>query len=111
MKTKIIAILVSILFLTVIPSAIGDIVELESDMRTTNLDVGRGFCIGVGLFPHRSGNTITFFAIWLFHKEFVFFEWVTLKDSSAFLAGKYTIQRDLVVFVFGFFMGGLEIAP
>lgn len=111
MKRKILAILTSLLFVTLIPSTIGDISEIDSDIRTTNLDVGRTFCIGIGLFPHRSGNTITFFAIWLLYKEFLFLKWVTLKDSSTFLAGRYIIQRDLVVFIVGIFLGGLEIAP
>jgi len=65
MKNKIFAILVSMLFITMIPSAIGEITNHESDIIKPCLDIGRVFYKGLVLFPRYSDGNLTCFAIWL----------------------------------------------
>lgn len=120
MERKILTILVSMLFLTLIPSAIGEIANPESDVKTTDLDVGRVFLKGFVLFPHNSDGNFTFFAIRLFYIEitptesscgWIILKWVTIQDFN-YHGRVYEILLGLFTFLyfFGFLEeGGLEI--
>lgn len=113
MKRKILTILVSMLFLSVIPSVIG--VDSESDDREPCLDIGRVYLKGLFLFPHYSGDDLIFFALSLFFIQFtptertygwIRLQWVTLENfTGEFKTGPFHI----IGWFFGFLEGGLEI--
>ncbi|UCD12966.1 MAG: hypothetical protein JSW60_05205 [Thermoplasmatales archaeon] len=115
MKRRILPILASLLFITMIPSAIGEIANSESDIRTTDLDVGRTFYRGVVLFPHYSDDNLICFVLRLFYLEITPIErswgWLTLgwvtfeKFTGKIITGPFNI----IGYIFGYFEGGLEI--
>lgn len=119
MQRKILAILVSILFIATIPSAIGEIVDSESDIIKPCLDVGRTFYKGLILFPHHSDGNLTFFAVWLWYIKFtpterecglIILKWVTIPyRDSAYLGRFYEVGLGLFTYIFGIFQGGLEV--
>jgi len=109
MERKILAILVSILFITMIPSVIG--VNSESEDREPCLDIGRYFTRGLLFDPPFNSEPNLYFAIWLFYPteegvKLIILDWVTLNIS---LGRWYEVGLGLFIFVFGFFEGGLEI--
>lgn len=109
MKRKILTIIISMLFIAMIPTAIGEIANPESNDIEPCLDVGRCFLKGFGFFPQREGNEITFFVIrFRMPNDVCWFQWITIKDS-AYSSRLYIIGKN-IVYVFGFFQGGLEIA-
>ncbi len=63
MKNKVITILVSMLFIAMIPSIVGYSVEPGSDLKVNNLDPDRDFMKALLLKHSRIGNTNTCFAI------------------------------------------------
>jgi len=101
-KKKIMGLLVCMLMMTTIPLAAG-MTETEPDAEPT-LDVGRVFLKGL-----------------LFHRLFYIeitptertFGWVTLNHvvfrDSAYLGRMYEVGLGLFTYIFGFFLGGLEI--
>jgi len=112
MRRKILAIIVSLLFLTTIPSVLG--VNSESEDTESCLDIGRVFLKGLVLFPHYSDDQLTCFAIILFYIEFtptersmgwIRFKWITLDHAFGIKTGPFHI----IGWLFGFFEGGLEI--
>ena len=112
MKKKILTILVSMLFITMIPSTIGDIFEPDSEDEIIWMR---------GLIHHklRKGNfnnCIAFhLVVWYntssgLKREVYWFEPFTFRDS-AYLGRMYEIGLGLFTYVFGYFQGGLEILP
>ena len=110
MRRKILAIIVSMLFLSVIPSVLG--INTESEDREPCLDIGRCFYRGLLFNPPKSEPN-TYFAIWLFYPteegvQLIILDWVTLKVFG-YLGRMYEFWFGLFIYVFGFFEGGLEI--
>lgn len=109
MKKKILAILVSMLFISMIPSTIGDDCEPEQEDKIIFMK---------GLIYHRlrKGNINTVFAIHLvvwyntsegIVREVYWFKWITFRDS-VYLGRMYDVCLGLFTYVFGYFEGGLE---
>ncbi len=110
MKKKLLAILVSMLFLTTIPSVLG--VNSESEDIEPCLDIGRYFTKGLVFNPPKSEPN-TYFAIWLWYPteggmQLIILDWVTLIPSS-YNGRFYEITIfGLFIYIIGFFEGGLE---
>ncbi len=116
MKKKVIAILVSLLFITMIPSAIGEIADSESDFKENNLDFDRVYMRAWLFYKLRKGNHNTFFAyrlvVWYNissepYREAYWFKWVTFKDS-AYIGRMYEVGLGLLTCIFGY-VGDIEI--
>jgi hypothetical protein len=113
MKKKILAILVSLLFVATIPSVIGINYELDNK---SSLDIGRCFLKGL-LFDLPWGNPNTYFAIWFWYPteegmQLIILDWLRVPwwKDSAYLGRFYEISIfGLFIYVFGFFEGGLEV--
>ena len=115
MKKKIIGIFVCtlLIFTTVLP--VVGMAETEKDPES--LDVGRVFLKGLLFHRLRKGNVNHALAIRLFYIEFTPTEraigWVTLNHvvfrDSAYLGRMYEVGLGLFTYIFGFFLGGLEI--
>lgn len=106
---KILTIFISMLFITAIPSAIGEVISSESNDSEPCLDVGRIWLRCFGFFPQDEGNEITFLVIRFERGNDVYwFQWITIQDS-AYAGGIYYITNN-IIFICGFFQGGLEIA-
>ena len=112
MKRKILAIFVSLLFIAMIPSVIGDICEPDSENEIVWMR---------GLIFHklRKGNFNTCLAIHLIVwyntsegiiREVYWFEPFPFRDS-AYLGRMYEVGLGLFTYIFGFFQGGLETIP
>ena len=104
------------LFLTTIPSVIGEIADSESDFKENNLDFDRVYMRALLLYKLRKGNPNTFFAyrlvVWYNisskpYREVYWFKWVTFKDS-AYLGRMYEVGLGLFTYIFGF-VGYIEI--
>ena len=120
MKRKILAILISLLFIATIPSAIGEITNTESDFKENNLDDESVWMRGLLFRCNLVGNHKGWFAIHLVviynissepQREVYWFEWVTFR--LPYLGGMYEIGLGLFTwyYFFGFYGGGLEIIP
>jgi hypothetical protein len=112
MKRKILTILVSLLFLTTIPSVMG--VNSDSEDIEPCLDIGGVFLKGLVLFPRYSWESLTCFAIRLFYIEitpternmgWITFKWVTLENVVNVKTGRFNI----IGYINGFFVSGLKI--
>ncbi|EMR75081.1 hypothetical protein MBGDF03_00861 [Thermoplasmatales archaeon SCGC AB-540-F20] len=114
-KKKIMGLLVCMLMMTTIPLAAG-MTETEPDAEPT-LDVGRVFLKGLLFHRLRKGNVNHALAIRLFYIEITpterTFGWVTLNHvvfrDSAYLGRMYEVGLGLFTYIFGFFLGGLEV--
>ncbi len=117
---KTITILVSLLFLTTIPSIVG----LNSDSEDIEpcLDITRVFLRGFIIIPHRHPDKIfNFFAVRLFYIEFnptertkgwITLKWVTIKNPGyIYIEPKYEFGFGLfsLAYLVGFYEGGLVI--
>lgn len=114
MKNKLLAILVSLLFLTLIPSVIGEIADSESEDEIIWMR---------GLIFHklRKGNYNKCFAIHLvvwyntsegLKREVYRFEHLPfIIRDSAYLGRMYEFGLGLFTYIFWFFQGGLETIP
>jgi hypothetical protein len=109
MKKKVIAILVSLLFIAMIPSTIGDDCEPEQEDKII-------FMRGLLFHKLRKGNVNIAIAIHLvvwyntsegIVREVYWFETVYFRDS-AYLGRMYEVCLGLFTYVFGYFSGGLE---
>jgi len=116
MKKKIIGLLVCTLMLSTIPLAAG-MTDTEPEPQP-ELDIGRVFLKGLIFRCNRFGNINHGLAIRLFYIEvtptertwgWVTFNHVTFRDS-AYAGRMYEVGLGLFTYVFGFFMGGLDIA-
>ena len=116
MKRKILTILVSLLFITMIPSVVGEIADSESDFKENSLDFDRVYMNALLLYKLRKGNLNTCFAIRLVvwynissepYCEVYWFKWVTFKDS-AYLGRMYEVGLGLFTYIFGC-VGDIEI--
>ncbi len=112
MRRKILTIFVSLLFLIMIPSAIGDICEPDSEDEIIWMR---------GLIFHklRKGNYNTCLAIHLvvwyntsegLKREVYRCVPFPFRDS-AYMGRMYEVGLGLFTYIFWFFQGGLEIAP
>ena len=124
MKREIFTILVSMLFLSMIPSVIGRVADFESDFKEPDSEYEWVFMRGLLFNCNRFGNHHGFFVIhlviWYYntssglHREVywfgrdVWFNRITFRDS-AYLGRMYEVGLGLFTYVFGFFAGGLEI--
>jgi len=116
MIRKILAILVSVLFITMIPSVLG--VTSESEDIEPCLDVERTVYRGLVLFPHYSDRNITFFAICLSYYQIspterssglILFKWITVRSYSDLYPRFYDIGLlGLFKYVIGF-GGGFKV--
>ena len=117
MKKKIIGLLVCTLMLSTIPLAAGMTTNTEPKPQP-ELDVGRVFLKGLIFRCNRFGNINHGLAIRLFYIEITPTErswgWVTFNRvsfrDSAYAGRMYEVGVGLFTYVFGVFMGGLEIA-
>lgn len=111
MIRKILAILISMLFITMIPSVIG--VNSESEDRESSLDIGRYICRGLVFDPPFNSEPDLYFAIWLFYQteecvELIILDWVIIR-GSAYMGRMYEVGLGLFIYIFGIFEGGLEV--
>ena len=120
MKRKILTILVSMLFITIIPSVMGEIANPEPNDSEPCLDIERVCFRGLVLFPHYSDDNFTFFAVWLSYckitpteKNFglILFKWVKITGRDSLYYGRwYEIRLGPFMFIQLGCSGGLEIA-
>jgi len=115
MKKKIIGLLVCTLMLATVPLAAG--VNDEPEIQP-ELDIGRVFLKGLLFRCNRFGNVNHGLAIRLLYIEitpterswgWVTFNHVTFRDS-AYMGRMYEVGLGMFTYVFGLYMGGLEIA-
>ena len=117
MERKILAIFVSLLFLTTIPSVLGEIADSESDFRENNLDFDRVWMKGLlsrsNRFPPYRYLAIRLVVIYNIssnpQREVYWFKWITFRDS-AYMGRRYEVGLGLSIFYIGY-VEGLEIAP
>ena len=86
MRRKILAILISMLFIISIPSVLG--VTSESEDIEPCLDVGRVYIYCFVFFPQYDGYNLTFFKIRFVHydplnpqPEVYWFKWITIEEA------------------------------
>lgn len=113
MKRKLFAILISMLFISMMPSVVGVNTELEKEPC---LDVGRIFIKGgFVFFPHYSDGDLIFFVIILSFIEITPTErnwrclgprWIRLEN---FIGNIWIGPFGILGYVFGTCMGGIEI--
>jgi hypothetical protein len=111
MKRKILTILVSMLFITMIPSVIGDIIEPDSEDEIIYM---RGLLFRCSRLGNVNNAIAIHLVVWYntssgLQREVYWFEPVTFKDSL-YMGRMYEIGAGLFTFLFGLFAGGLEIA-
>jgi hypothetical protein len=113
MKKKILTILISLLFLTMIPSVSG--INSNSEDIEPCLDVGRVFFRGIVFFPHYSGDDLICFVPRILYIEFTPTEqtigwirlgWVRFENfTGTIIIGPFNI----IGYLYGIFPGGLDI--
>ena len=119
MYRKLLTILVSMLFVSIIPSVVGGNTELEKEPC---LDVGRTFWFGVVLFANYTGTHLTCYAIYLRYDRFsptekdsgvYIMKWISIPfRDSAYMGRMYEIRActfGVITIIFGLFPGGLDI--
>ena len=111
MKNKVIAILVSLLFIEIIPSALGMNSNSE-DKEPWSSGNGRFTCRGLVFDPPFNSNPDLYFAIWLFYKteegvKLILLDWVIIR-LSVYMGRMYEVGLGLFIYIFGIFEGGLE---
>ncbi len=114
MKRKILAILISMLFIAMIPSVIG--VNFESDIVDSSLFDERVWMKGLlsrsNRFPPYRYLAIRLVVIYNIssnpQREVYWFKWITFRDS-AYMGRRYEVGLGLFIFYIGY-VEGLEIA-
>ena len=116
MKRKLLGIFACMLLIAMTPLAAAGVTESEPDPEPT-LDVGRVWLRGLLFRCNRIGNDNHALALRLHYIEFtptertagiVMMNRVVFKDS-AYLGRMYEVGFGQFTYVFGFFIGGLEI--